>query len=248
MHREGAREGPMSLAYRRILLKMSGEVLAGEGDYGLSGVRLGVLADEVAAVHRAGVQVGLVVGGGNIFRGLRGSRDGIDRVTGDHMGMLATIINSLAMRDALERRQVPAVVLSALRIDAVAEAYSRRTAVAALETGSVVVFAAGTGNPFFTTDTAGVLRAVEIGADVILKGTKVDGVYDADPRSTPNASRFDTLTYDEVLRRDLKVMDATAISLSRDNGLPIVVFDVNRQGDLLRIVQGERLGTLVGKG
>jgi uridylate kinase len=238
----------MGLAYRRILLKMSGEVLAGDGDSGISGPRVRSLAEELAAAHSRNVQIGLVVGGGNIFRGLHGSRDGIDRVTGDHMGMLATVINSLAVRDALEKRGVPAVMFSALRIEGVVEGYSRRNAVAALESGSIVVLSAGTGNPYFTTDTAGVLRAIEIQADVILKGTKVDGVYDADPAKIPTAKRFDSLTYDEVLRRDLKVMDATAISLSRDNELPIIVFDVNRQGDLLRIVEGERVGTRVEKG
>jgi uridylate kinase len=238
----------MSLQYRRIVLKMSGEVLAGDGDSGISGPRVRALAAELAELQRRGVQIGVVVGGGNIFRGLRGSRDGIDRVTGDHMGMLATVINALAVRDAIEKQGLRALVLSALGIEGVVETYSRRAAVAALESGAVVVFAAGTGNPFFTTDTAGVLRGVEIGDDVILKGTKVDGVYDADPAQIPTAKRFDSLTYDEVLRRDLKVMDATAISLSRDNDLPIVVFDVNRQGDLLRLVAGERVGTRVGKG
>jgi uridylate kinase len=173
----------------------------------------------------------------------------MDRVTADHMGMLATVINALAVADALCKHGVPARVLSALPIGGgVVETYGRPAAIRALEDGHVVVFAAGTGNPFFTTDTAGVLRAIEIGADVILKGTKVDGVYDADPVRNPRASRFDTLSYTEVLNRDLKVMDATAVSLSRENGLPIVVFDVNRRGDLLRIVAGERVGTLVGKG
>ena len=238
----------MGLRYRRILLKMSGEILAGGGDSGISAARVRVLSEEVGAVHQAGVQLGLVVGGGNIFRGVQGSRDGLDRVTGDHMGMLATVINSLAVRDGLEKHGVPTLVLSAIPIDGVVEPHSRRRAVSALENGRVVIFAAGTGNPYFTTDTAGVLRAVEICADVILKGTKVDGVYDSDPVTNPQATRFETLTYDEVLRRDLKVMDATAISLSRENDLPIVVFDVNRTGDLLRIVAGETVGTLVGKG
>jgi len=238
----------MDLVYRRILLKMSGEVLAGDGGFGISAARIAVLADDLAALHAAGVQVGLVVGGGNIFRGVQGSRDGIDRVTGDHMGMLATIINSLAVRDGLEKHGLAVRVLSALRIDGVAEAYAPRQANEALAAGQVVLFAAGTGNPYFTTDTAGVLRAIEIGADVILKGTKVDGVYDSDPVTNPEATRFETLTYTEVLRRDLKVMDATAISLARDNDLPIVVFDVNRRGDLLRIVRGDAVGTRVGKG
>jgi len=238
----------MGLAYRRILLKMSGEVLAGPGGTGISSERIGLLADELRGLRDKGVQIGVVVGGGNFFRGLQGSGGGIERVTGDHMGMLATVLNSIAVRDVLEHRGVPANVLSALRIDGVVAPYARRRAIEALEQGRVVLFAGGTGNPFFTTDTAGVLRAVEIGADVILKGTKVDGVYDADPVTHPQATRFDTLTYDEVLRRDLKVMDATAISLSRDNGLPIVVFDVNRKGDLLRIVEGQAVGTRVEKG
>jgi uridylate kinase len=239
----------VSLKYRRIVLKMSGEVLAGDGDSGISAERIHELADELEGLHRREVQVGLVVGGGNIFRGVQGSRDGIDRVTGDHMGMLATVINALAVADALDKHGVPARVLSALPIGGgVVETYGRPVAMRALDDGQVVVFAAGTGNPFFTTDTAGVLRAIEVGADVILKGTKVDGVYDADPMIEPRAKRFETLTYNEVLSRDLKVMDATAISLSRENGLPIVVFDVNRRGDLLRIVEGERVGTLVGKG
>jgi uridylate kinase len=238
----------MDLVYRRILLKMSGEVLAGDGGSGISAARIAVLADELAAVHAAGVQVGLVVGGGNIFRGVHGSRDGIGRVTGDHMGMLATVINALAVRDGLEQRGLAARVLSALGIDGVAEPHSVRRAQAALVAGELVLFAGGTGNPFFTTDTAGVLRAIEIGADVILKGTKVDGVYDSDPVTHPDATRFETLTYTEVLRRDLKVMDSTAISLARDNDLPIVVFDVNRRGDLLRIVRGDVVGTRVGKG
>ena len=237
----------MDLVYRRILLKMSGEVLAGDGGSGISAARIAVLADELAAVHAAGVQLGLVVGGGNIFRGLHGSRTGIGRVTGDHMGMLATVINALAVRDGLERRGLAARVLSALGIAGVAEPHSVRQAQDALTAGQVVLFAGGTGNPFFTTDTAGVLRAIEIGADVILKGTKVDGVYDSDPVTHPDATRFESLTYTEVLRRDLKVMDATAISLARDNDLPIVVFDVNRKGDLLRIVQGDGVGTRVGK-
>jgi uridylate kinase len=237
----------MDLVYRRILLKMSGEVLAGDGGSGISAARIAVLADEIATVHAAGVQLGLVVGGGNIFRGVHGSRDGIGRVTGDHMGMLATVINALAVRDGLEQHGLAARVLSALRIDGVAEPYSVQQALAALASGQVVLFAGGTGNPFFTTDTAGVLRAIEIGADIILKGTKVDGVYDSDPVTHPDATRFETLTYTEVLRRDLKVMDATAISLARDNDLPIVVFDVNRRGDLLRIVRGDVVGTRVGK-
>jgi uridylate kinase len=238
----------MSLKYRRILLKMSGEVLAGDGGSGIDPKRVARLAEELAALVERGVQVGVVVGGGNIFRGLQGSRRGVDRVLGDQMGMLATVVNSLAVQAALERQGVPAVTLSALAVEAVAERFTARGAVRALESGQVVLLGAGTGNPFFTTDTAGVLRAIEIGADVLLKGTKVDGVYDADPVVQPGARRFDQLTYREVLERDLKVMDATAVSLAGENDLPIVVFDVNRKGDLLRIVAGECVGTLVAKG
>jgi uridylate kinase len=238
----------MSFKYRRILLKMSGEVLAGDGDSGVSTERVHSLAEELESLHTRGVQIGLVVGGGNIFRGVQGSKGGIDRVTGDYMGMLATVINAMAVQDALEKHGIPARVMSAWAIGMIVEPYERRAAVRALEAGQLIVFAAGTGNPFFTTDTAGVLRAIEIGADVIIKGTKVDGVYDSDPKTNPAAIRFDRLSYLEVLSRDLKVMDATAISLSKENDLPIVVFDVNRRGDLLRVVEGQPVGTLVGKG
>jgi len=238
----------MSLRYKRILLKMSGEVLAGEGDAGVSTERVHDLATEVASLHQQGVQIGLVVGGGNIFRGVQGKKHGIDRVTGDYMGMLATVINALAVQDGLEKHGMPARCMSAWAIGTVVEPYERGQAIRALEAGQVVVFCAGTGNPFFTTDTAGVLRAIEIGAEVILKATKVDGVYDSDPKKNPQAVRFDTLSYLEVLQRDLKVMDATAISLSKENDLPIVVFDVNKRGDLLRVVAGEKVGTLVAKG
>jgi len=238
----------MSLKYRRILLKMSGELLGGQGESGINVDRVHVLAEDLKVLHDRNIQIGLVVGGGNIFRGTQGMARGIDRVTGDHMGMLATVINSLAVQDALEKHGVPACVMSALRIESVAEPYVRRDAMRRLEAGQVVIVAAGTGNPFFTTDTAGVLRAIELGADVILKGTKVDGVYDDDPVKNPSAKRFESLTYREILTRDLKVMDATAISLSQENDLPIVVFDVTRRGDLLRIVEGQPVGTLVAKG
>jgi uridylate kinase len=238
----------MDLKFRRILLKLSGEVLAGDGEWGISLERIQVLADELQGLHQRGVQIGLVVGGGNIFRGQKGSLTGMDRVTGDHMGMLATVINSLALQDALEKRGMPTRVMTAIRMDQVAEPFIRRRAIRHLEKGRIVIMAAGTGNPYFTTDTAGVLRAIEIGADVVLKGTKVDGVYDADPMTTPNANRFSNLTYQEVLNRDLKVMDASAVSLSRENDLPIIVFDINRRGDLSRIVEGETVGTVVGKG
>jgi len=238
----------MELKFRRILLKLSGEILAGDEEWGIGLQRIQALAEELRDLHRRGVQIGLVVGGGNIFRGAKGIVQGLDRVTGDHMGMLATVINSLALQDALEKLGVETRVMTAIRMDQVAEPFIRRRAVRHLEKGRIVIMAAGTGNPYFTTDTAGVLRAVEIGADVILKGTKVDGVYDADPMTTPSASRFTDLTYVEVLRRDLKVMDAAAVSLSRENDMPIIVFDINRRGDLLRIVEGQKVGTLVDKG
>ncbi len=237
----------MSLKYRRIVLKMSGEVLAGEGDSGISAERIHALADELEGLHRREVQVGLVVGGGNIFRGVQGSRDGIDRVTGDHMGMLATVINALAVADALEKHGVPARVLSALPIGGgVVESYGRPAAIRALDEGQLVLFAAGTGNPFFTTDTAGVLRAIEIGADVILKGTKVDGVYDADPMKHKDAKRFEKLSYDEAIHRNLQVMDATAISLSMDTKIPVVVFDLLTPGNIKRVVLGETVGSVIG--
>ena len=238
----------MGLKYRRILLKLSGEVLGGPSGSGIDRGRLDAMAAEVRDLCAQGVQVGLVIGGGNIFRGKTGNLQGVDRVTGDHMGMLATVINSLAMQDALSRCNVPARVLSAIRMTQIAEPFARRTALEHLESGRVVLLAGGTGNPFFSTDTAGVLRAIELGAEVLLKGTKVDGVYDSDPMQNPNAVRYQRLSYDEALSRDLRVMDATAFSLSRDNGLPIVVFDINARGDLLRIVAGEPIGTLVEKG
>ncbi|HZL85909.1 MAG TPA: UMP kinase [Candidatus Krumholzibacteria bacterium] len=238
----------MKLKYRRILLKTSGEVLAGARGIGLDGDRIDALAGEVAGLHAHGVQIGLVLGGGNIFRGQTGSTRGIDRVTGDHMGMLATVINSLAVQDALARRAVPARVMTAIRMTQIAEPFAGRTAIEQLESGNIVIMAGGTGNPFFTTDTAGVLRAMEIGAEVLLKGTKVDGIYDSDPLKNPAAVRYERLTYDEALSRDLRVMDSTAFSLSRDNDLPIIVFDLNAAGALLRIVSGEEVGTLVGKG
>jgi len=234
----------MKLKYKRILLKMSGEVLGG-GEAGIDSGRIDTLVEELDELRSHGVQIGLVVGGGNIFRGATG---GVDRVTGDHMGMLATVINSLAVQDALNKRGIDARVMTAIQMDQIAEPFVRRHAIRHLEQGRMVIMAAGTGNPFFTTDTAGVLRAVEINADALLKGTKVDGVYDSDPNGNPDAKRFKQLSHQEALERDLRVMDATAFSLSRDNDMPIIVFDVSRRGDLLRIVQGEDVGTLVGKG
>jgi uridylate kinase len=233
-------------AYQRILLKLSGEALMGDADYGISPVVMERLASEIGEVVRAGVQVALVVGGGNIFRGEGLARAGMDRVTGDHMGMLATVINSLALQDAIERHGMTARVMSAIRINEVCEDYIRRRAVRHLEKGRVVIFASGTGNPFFTTDSAASLRAIEIGAGLMLKATKVDGIYDADPVKYPQAKRYERLTYDQVLDQRLNVMDLTAIVLCRDNHLPLRVFDMNRAGDLMRIVMGAQdVGTLV---
>ncbi len=232
--------------YKRILLKLSGEILAGAAGYGLDEDVLHGIAAEIAEVHRSGVQIGVVLGGGNIFRGLAAASRGMDRVAADYMGMLATVINSLALQDALEKQGVFTRVQSAIDMHKVAEPFIRRRAVRHLEKGRVVIFAAGTGNPYFTTDTAAALRAIEMGADVILKGTKVDGVYDKDPERHGDASRYETITYLDVLNQGLKVMDSTAVSLCMDNKLPIVVFDVGRPGNLARVVDGEPVGTLVG--
>lgn len=236
-------------AYRRILLKLSGEALMGGADYGIDPVVLMRLAEEVREVRDLGVQVALVVGGGNIFRGAGLARAGMDRVTADHMGMLATIMNALAMQDALERLGVYVRVLSGLRVNEVCEDYIRRRAMRHLEKGRVCLFAAGTGNPFFTTDTAAALRAVEVGAELLLKATKVDGVYSADPKKNPKAVRYTHLTYDQVLSDKLMVMDATAVVMCRDNGIPLRIFDLTRAGALLRIVLGATdVGTLVDNG
>ena len=237
--------GQSAPAYRRILLKLSGEALLGDQDYGVDPVVIKRIASEIAEVAGRGVQVGVVIGGGNIFRGAGLAEAGMDRVTGDHMGMLATVMNALAMQDALERHRVYARVMSALQIHDVCEDYIRRRAIRHLEKGRVVLFAAGTGNPFFTTDTAASLRAIEIGADVLLKATKVDGIYSADPVKVPDAKRYDELSFDQVLAEDLKVMDATAIVMCRENDLPLVVFSINNPGDLVRLVDGESLGTSV---
>jgi uridylate kinase len=232
-------------AWRRILLKLSGEALLGSQPYGIDPPVIKRLASEIATVREMGVEVGLVIGGGNIFRGAGLAKAGMDRVTGDHMGMLATVINALAMQDALERHGVLARVMSALQIHEVCEDYIRRRAIRHLEKGRVVIFAAGTGNPFFTTDTAASLRAIEIGAEVLLKATKVDGVYSADPVTDPTATRFDELRFDQVLSDKLAVMDATSIVMCRDNDLPLVVFDQNQTDAIVRIVCGEQLGTKV---
>ena len=232
--------------YRRILLKLSGEALMGRQEYGIDEKILSGLSAEIRDVAALGVQVALVVGGGNIFRGIRTSKEfGIDRASADYMGMLATVINSLALQDMLERDGITTRVLSAIEMRAIAEPYIRRRALRHLEKGRVVIFAAGTGNPYFTTDTAAALRAMEINADVILKATKVDGVYDRDPMGDPKARKYARLTYIDVLRKNLKVMDATAISLCMDNDLPIVVFNLARKGNILKVVLGEKIGTVV---
>jgi uridylate kinase len=232
-------------AYRRVLLKLSGEALAGRQGYGIDPEILAGVAEEIGEVVRLGVQVAVVIGGGNIFRGLAASAGGMERATGDYMGMLATVINALALQDAIEKAGVPTRVLSAIEMRAVAEPYIRRRAMRHLEKGRVVVFAAGTGNPFFTTDTAGALRAVEIGAEAIFKATRVDGIYTADPEKDPSAVKLERLSYIEVLNRGLGVMDTTAISLCMENKLPIVVFDLTRRGNIRRIVMGELVGSSV---
>ena len=235
-------------AYKRILLKLSGESLLGGADYGIDPAVIRRLAKEIREVTRLGVEVALVIGGGNIFRGAGLAAAGIDRVTGDHMGMLATVMNALALQDALEREDVFTRVMSAIKINQVCEDYIRRRALRHLEKGRVVIFAAGTGNPFFTTDSAASLRAVEVNADIMLKATKVDGVYTADPMKDKDAQRYDRLTYDEVLDKKLMVMDATAIVLCRDHAVPIVVFDITRPGALMDVVLGKDVGTVVERG
>ena len=232
-------------AYKRILLKLSGEALLGEEDYGIDPNIIHRIAVEIGEVTRLNIQIAVVIGGGNIFRGAGLAESGIDRVTGDHMGILATLMNSLALQDALESVGTDARVMSAVSVHDVCEDYIRRRAIRHLEKGRVVICAGGTGNPFFTTDTAAALRAMEIGAEVLLKATKVDGVYSADPVTHPRAKKYRELTYLEVLKKRLAVMDATAISLCMDNDLPIVVFDLNKKGNLMRLIGGDRIGTVV---
>jgi uridylate kinase len=235
----------MGLKYKRILLKLSGEALCGAQGYGIEPATVNYIAEEVKDSYLLGVQIGVVTGGGNIFRGLTAAAEGMDRVSADYMGMLATVINSLALQDALEKIGVPTRVQTAIDMQEVAEPFIRRRAIRHLEKGRVVIFAAGTGNPYFTTDTAASLRAIEIEADIILKGTRVDGVYSADPLKQPDAELFDSLSYLEVLQRGIKVMDATAVSLCMDNDLPILVYNLLNPGALRSIVQGEKIGTLV---
>ena len=235
------------MAYRRILLKLSGEALAGGATFGIDAGRVRDLSEQVAAVAAAGIQIGVVVGGGNIFRGVAAAAQNMDRVTADHMGMLATVINSLAVSDALEQMGIPTRVMSAIEMHQVAEPYIRRRAIRHLEKGRIVIFAAGMGNPFFTTDTPAALRAVEIEAGVLLKGTHggVDGVYTADPRQDPTATKLDEVTYMDAVNQDLRVMDMTAITFCKDNGLPILVFDVMAPGNIGRALLGEGIGTLI---
>ena len=233
------------MKYKRILLKLSGEALMGDEPYGINGERLREYAEEVKAVADMGVELAIVIGGGNIFRGLKGASEGMDRTQADHMGMLATVINGLALQSAMEGAGLKTRLQSAIEMDKVAEPFIRRKAIRHLEKGRVVIFGGGTGNPYFTTDTAATLRAIEIDADVILKGTRVDGIYSADPEKDANATKYDTLSFKEVYELGLNVMDMTAFTLSNENKLPILVFDMNRPGNLQRVARGESIGTLV---
>lgn len=231
--------------YRRVILKVSGEALMGDKGYGIDPGVIDAIAEEIKEVYKMGVEIAVVIGGGNIFRGLAATAIGMERASADYMGMLATVLNALALQDALEKKGIVTRVQSAIEMRALAEPYIRRRAIRHLEKKRVVIFAAGTGNPYFSTDTAAALRAIEIGAEVILKGTKVDGVYDSDPMTNKSAKRFDSLTHLDVLQRGLKVMDATAISLCKDNNLPIIVFNLREKGNVKRVVQGEEIGTLI---
>ncbi len=233
------------MKYKRILLKLSGEALMGERQYGIDPKRLAEYANEIKQITNEGVEVAIVIGGGNIFRGVAGASKGMDRVQADHMGMLATVINGLALQSALEDAEIPTRLQSAIKINEVAEPFIKRRAIRHLEKGRVVIFGGGTGNPYFTTDSAAVLRAIEINADVILKGTRVDGIYTADPEKDSQATKFDFITFDDVLRKGLKVMDTTAFTLSQENELPIIVFDMNKTGNLLKVISGESIGTKV---
>jgi len=233
------------MQYKRILLKLSGEALMGTRQYGIDPKRLQEYAEEIKKITNNGVEVAVVIGGGNIFRGLAAASRGMDRVQGDNMGMLATVINGLALQSALEEEGIPTRLQSAIKINEVAEPFIRRRALRHLEKGRVVIFGGGTGNPYFTTDSAAVLRAIEIKADVILKGTRVDGIYSSDPEKNAKATKFDFISFDEVLEKGLKVMDTTAFTLSQENNLPIIVFDMNTKGNLLKVVSGEKVGTKV---
>jgi len=233
------------MKYKRILLKLSGEALMGDLQYGIDPIRLAEYANDIKAITEQGVQVAIVIGGGNIFRGVAGASKGMDRVQGDHMGMLATVINGLALQGALEDAHIPTRLQTAIKINEVAAPFIRRKAMRHLEKGRAVIFGGGTGNPYFTTDSAAVLRAIEVEADVILKGTRVDGIYNTDPEKDSKAIKFDSISFDDVLKKGLKVMDTTAFTLSQENELPIIVFDMNKKGNLFKVIEGEKIGTEV---
>tara|TARA_B110000483_G_C18091939_1_gene502340 strand:+ start:108 stop:815 length:708 start_codon:yes stop_codon:yes gene_type:complete len=235
------------MKYKRILLKLSGEALLGKNSYGIDNDRLVEYAEEIKQIHKEGVEIGIVIGGGNIFRGLTGSKDGIDRVQADYMGMLATVINGLALQNALENMDIPTRLQSAIKMESIAEPFIKRKATRHLEKGRVVIFASGTGNPYFTTDSAAVLRAIEINAEVILKGTRVDGIYNEDPEINKEAVKFDNISFEETIKKGLKIMDTTAFTLSKENELPIIVFDMNTRGNLTKVIMGENIGTKVSK-
>ena len=231
--------------FKRILLKLSGEALLGKNEYGIDSKVLSAYAKEIQSIKNLGIEIGIVIGGGNIYRGIENSSDGIDKVTGDHMGMLATVINALALQSALEKIGVQTRCQSAIEMNKIAESFVRRRAVRHLEKGRIVIFAAGTGNPYFTTDTAAVLRAIEINADVVIKGTRVDGVYDSNPEKNPMAKKYDKITFNEILQKNLSVMDLTAITLCKENKLPIAVFNMNKKNNLFKLVSGQKVGTIV---
>ncbi|MDG1343993.1 MAG: UMP kinase [Flavobacteriaceae bacterium] len=235
------------MIYKRVLLKLSGEALLGDRSYGIDPKRIAQYAKEIKSVTELGLEVAVVIGGGNIFRGVSAASNGIDRVQGDYMGMLATVINGMALQSALEEENVQTRLQTAIKIEAVAEPYIKRKAVRHLEKKRVVIFGGGTGNPFFTTDSAAVLRAIEISADVILKGTRVDGVYDSDPEKDENAIQYDTISFNDVIKKNLKIMDSTAFTLSQENNLPIIVFNMNKSGNLLNLINGEKIGTSIKK-
>lgn len=235
------------MKYKRVLLKLSGESLMGEQQYGIDPERLNTYTEEIAEASRRGVQIAIVIGGGNIFRGLQGASKGMDRIQGDYMGMLATVINSMAIQSSLQSKGVKAALLSGLHIDRIADSMSSAKAIKLLEEGNIVVIGGGTGNPFFTTDTGSALRAVEVKADIILKGTRVDGIYTADPEKDPTATKYQHITYDEAYQKNLKVMDLTAFTLCKENNMPMYVFDMNTQGNLLKVLEGEPIGTMVTK-
>ena len=235
------------MKYNRILLKLSGEALLGKNSYGIDNDRLVVYAEEIKQIHNQGVEIAIVIGGGNIFRGLTGSKDGIDRVQADYMGMLATVINGLALQNALENINIPTRLQSAIKMESIAEPFIKRKATRHLEKGRVVIFASGTGNPYFTTDSAAVLRAIEVSAEVILKGPRVDGIYNEDPEKNKEAVKFDDISFEETIKKGLKIMDTTAFTLSKENELPIIVFDINTKGNLTKVVMGEKIGTKVSK-